>query len=82
MDGHDHPGPSTKRRTKKSKSIQATLSLGSPSEVLEQNILGAVDMVLPTQGEPGKYSTKFNCVMLPFIYENPLLSGENSSDRA
>jgi tripartite ATP-independent transporter DctP family solute receptor len=45
-------------------------ALGSPPEVLEQNILGAVDMSLPTQGQLGKYSKKFNCVMLPFIFEN------------
>lgn len=45
-------------------------ALGSPPEVLEQNILGAVDMSLPTQGQLGKYSKKFNCVMLPFIYKN------------
>jgi TRAP-type transport system periplasmic protein len=45
-------------------------ALGSPPEVLEQNILGAVDMSLPTQGQLGKYSRKFNCVMLPFIYDN------------
>jgi tripartite ATP-independent transporter DctP family solute receptor len=43
-------------------------ALGSPPEVLEQNILGAVDMSLPTQGQLGKYSKKFNCVMLPFLY--------------
>ncbi len=45
-------------------------ALGSPPEVLEQNILGAVDMSLPTQGQLGKYSKKFNCVMLPFIFDN------------
>lgn len=45
-------------------------ALGSPPEVLEQNILGAVDMSLPTQGQLGKYSKKFNCVMLPFAYDN------------
>jgi tripartite ATP-independent transporter DctP family solute receptor len=45
-------------------------ALGSPPEVLEQNILGAVDMSLPTQGQLGKYSKKFNCVMLPFMYDN------------
>ena len=39
-------------------------------EVLEQNILGVVDMSLPTQGQLGKYSKKFNCVMLPFIFNN------------
>ena len=45
-------------------------ALGSPPEVLEQNIVGAVDMSLPTQGQLGKYSKKFNCVMLPFIYDS------------
>ena len=45
-------------------------ALGSPPEVLEQNILGAVDMSLPTQGQLGKYSKKFNCVMLPFAYKD------------
>jgi TRAP-type transport system periplasmic protein len=45
-------------------------ALGSPPEVLEQNILGAVDMSLPTQGQLGKYSKKFNCVMLPFMFAN------------
>jgi tripartite ATP-independent transporter DctP family solute receptor len=45
-------------------------ALGSPPEVLEQNILGAVDMSLPTQGQLGKYSQKFNCVMLPFVFKN------------
>jgi tripartite ATP-independent transporter DctP family solute receptor len=45
-------------------------ALGSPPEVLEQNILGAVDMSLPTQGQLGKYSKKFNCVMLPFVFAN------------
>jgi len=45
-------------------------ALGSPPEVLEQNILGAVDMSLPTQGQLGKYSKRFNCVMLPFIFND------------
>ena len=45
-------------------------ALGSPPEVLEQNILGAVDMSLPTQGQLGKYSKRFNCVMLPFMYNS------------
>jgi TRAP-type transport system periplasmic protein len=44
--------------------------LGAPPEVLEQNILGAVDMSLPTQGQLGKYSKKFNCVMLPFVFND------------
>jgi tripartite ATP-independent transporter DctP family solute receptor len=45
-------------------------ALGSPPDVLEQNILGVVDMSLPTQGQLGKYSKKFNCVMLPFIFSS------------
>lgn len=45
-------------------------ALGSPPEVLEQNILGAVDMSLPTQGQLGKYSKRFNCVMLPFVFKD------------
>ncbi len=42
--------------------------LGAPPEVLEQNILGAIDMSLPTQGQLAKYSQKFGCVMMPFLY--------------
>jgi tripartite ATP-independent transporter DctP family solute receptor len=45
-------------------------ALGAPPEVLEQNILGAIDMSAPTQGQLGAYSQKFFCVMLPFAYEN------------
>ena len=33
--------------------------LGNPPEVLEQNILGVIDMSLPTQGQLAKYSKKF-----------------------
>jgi tripartite ATP-independent transporter DctP family solute receptor len=44
--------------------------LGAPPEVLEQNILGAIDMSLPTQGQLGVYSDKFGCVMTPFAYES------------
>lgn len=43
-------------------------ALGAPPEVLEQNILGAIDMSCPTQGQLGVYSKKFFCVMLPFAY--------------
>lgn len=43
--------------------------LGNPPEVLEQNILGAIDMSLPTQGQLAIYSDKFGCVMLPFAYD-------------
>lgn len=44
--------------------------LGSPPEQLEQNILGAVDMSLPTQGALDKYSKKFAVVMLPFVFKD------------
>ena len=44
--------------------------LGNPPEVLEQNVLGAIDMSLPTQGQLAKYSKKFGCVMLPFAYKD------------
>jgi tripartite ATP-independent transporter DctP family solute receptor len=43
--------------------------LGNPPEVLEQNVLGVIDMSLPTQGQLAKYSKKFGCVMLPFAYD-------------
>ncbi|MFH1981610.1 MAG: TRAP transporter substrate-binding protein [Pseudomonadota bacterium] len=42
--------------------------LGNPPEVLEQNVLGVIDMSLPTQGQLAKYSKKFGCVMLPFAF--------------
>ncbi len=45
-------------------------ALGSPDEVLEQNILGTVDMSLPTQGHLSKYSQKFATVMLPFAFDD------------
>jgi len=45
-------------------------ALGSPPQVLEQNVLGAIEMSLPTQGQLGVYSKKFNCVMLPFAFAN------------
>jgi tripartite ATP-independent transporter DctP family solute receptor len=45
-------------------------ALGSPPHVLEETIRGSVDMALPTQGQLGKYSPKFNCVMLPFVFES------------
>lgn len=44
--------------------------LGSPNDVLEQNVLGAIDMSLPTQGHLSKYSMKFATVMAPFAFEN------------
>ena len=44
--------------------------LGSPPEMLEQNILGAIDMSMPTQGALDKYSKKFAVVMLPFVFRD------------
>jgi TRAP-type transport system periplasmic protein len=44
--------------------------LGQPPEVLEQNVLGTVDMTLPSQGQLAKYVKKFNCVMLPFAFND------------
>lgn len=44
--------------------------LGSPPEMLEQNILGAIDMSLPTQGALDKYNKKFAVVMLPFVFRD------------
>lgn len=43
--------------------------LGNPDELLEQNIMGAIDMSLPTQGQLDKYSKKFAVVMMPFVYD-------------
>ncbi len=44
--------------------------LGDPAQMLEQNILGAVDMSLGTQGSLDKYSKKFATVMLPFAFDS------------
>lgn len=44
--------------------------LGTPDQMLEQNILGAVDMTLGTQGSLDKYSKKFATVMLPFVFDS------------
>lgn len=44
-------------------------ALGSPPEVLEQNVLGVIDMSLPTQGALDKYVKAFAVVMLPFVYD-------------
>ena len=43
--------------------------LGNPPEVLEQNILGVIDMSTPTQGSLDKYSKKFAAVMCPFVFD-------------
>ena len=45
-------------------------TLGSPPAVLERSIRGDVDMALPSQGQLGLHVKKFNCVMLPFIFES------------
>jgi len=45
-------------------------TMGSPPAVLEKTIQGSVDMALPTQGQLGLHIKKFNCVMLPFIFES------------
>jgi len=44
--------------------------LGDPPSVLEQNVLGAIDMSLPTQGQLDKYNKKFAVVMTPFAYDS------------
>ncbi len=44
--------------------------LGAPPELLEQNILGAIDLSLPTQGALDKYTKKFATVMLPFVFRD------------
>lgn len=44
--------------------------LGAPDEMLEQNILGVVDMTLGTQGSLDKYSKKFATVMMPFVFDD------------
>lgn len=44
--------------------------LGAPDEMLEQNILGVVDMTLGTQGSLDKYSKKFATVMMPFAFDS------------
>lgn len=44
--------------------------LGAPNDVLEQNVLGAIDMSLPTQGHLSRYSQKFATVMTPFAFRD------------
>jgi tripartite ATP-independent transporter DctP family solute receptor len=44
--------------------------LGSPPEQLEQTILGAVDMNLPTHGALDKYEKAFGVVMTPFAFKD------------
>ena len=76
----DHPGniaaqqmaDRVKERTNGEVEIQIfpANQLGSPNEVLEQNVLGAIDMSLPTQGHLDKYSKKFATVMTPFAFRD------------
>ena len=42
--------------------------LGSPPEQLEQTVLGAIEMNLPTQGGLDKYEKAFGTVMTPFAF--------------
>ncbi len=44
--------------------------LGSPPEQLEQTVLGAIDMNLPTQGGLDKYEKAFGTVMTPFAFKD------------
>ena len=44
--------------------------LGSPPEQLEQTMLGAIDMNLPTQGGLDKYEKAFGTVMTPFAFRD------------
>ncbi|UOM35644.1 TRAP transporter substrate-binding protein [Acuticoccus sp. I52.16.1] len=44
--------------------------LGSPPEQLEQTVLGAIDMNLPTQGALDKYEKAFGTVMTPFAFKD------------
>jgi TRAP-type transport system periplasmic protein len=44
--------------------------LGSPPELLEQQVLGVIDMSMPTHGTLDKYSKKFAVVMLPFLFRD------------
>lgn len=75
----DHPGDKAAKMFAKNVTertngaIKVTVypnnQLGNPDELLEQNIMGVIDMSLPTQGQLDKYSKKFAVVMLPFAYD-------------
>jgi TRAP-type transport system periplasmic protein len=45
-------------------------ALGSPPEQLEQTKLGAIDMVVPTQGQLDKYIKAFGACELPFVFRD------------
>jgi len=49
--------------------IYPAQELGSPPEMLEQNIQGTLDMSLPTQGALDKYDKAFAAVMTPFAFD-------------
>ncbi|WP_105614696.1 TRAP transporter substrate-binding protein [Vallitalea okinawensis] len=76
----DHPGNIAAQKfaeaveSRTNGSIKVTVfpdnQLGSPPEMLEQNIVGAIDMSLPTQGALDKYSKKFSTVMIPFAFKD------------
>ncbi len=44
--------------------------LGSSQEMLEQTVLGALDLVIPTEPALAKYSAKFNLVGAPFAFKD------------
>ncbi len=76
----DHPGgiaaqkfaDAVKTRTNGGIAIEVfpNNELGAPDDMLEQNIMGVVDMTLGTQGSLDKYSKKFATVMLPFVFRD------------
>ncbi len=76
----DHPGgiaaqkfaDAVKTRTNGGIAIEVfpNNELGAPDDMLEQNIMGVVDMTLGTQGSLDKYSKKFATVMMPFVFDD------------
>lgn len=44
--------------------------LGDPPALLEQTILGSIDMCIPTPGSLDKYSTKFFAIGVPFAFDS------------
>lgn len=50
--------------------IYPAKQLGSPPEQLEQTLVGAIDMNLPTQGALDKYVKAFATVMTPFAFKD------------
>jgi len=50
--------------------IYPAQKLGSPPEMLEQNVHGTLDMSLPTQGQLAKYDKAFAAVMTPFVFKD------------